>query len=450
MDERSKMATGKHELAIAFQHRIDEWVTHNVGAGINDFGDLLKSLPGVYPTAILDAVERLTSRGRLSKSSADQIRRQACDPAANSNGQSSLLPLPHPLDFEWRFTSDASRMLLGLATSLTRRDEAVGLFGTPGVAVEALTNLIERPLTFFGEDNAVTRRLTALNQAMGAPLDIRLCNMAGPPRQVKAIIVDPPWYLDFVRPMLGTTALLCQMHGFVLATLPSEGTRASAAEQRATTLRYAQRLGLELVATYESTIEYETPFFEANALRANGLHISYPWRRGDLLVFKKTRDVRTDLTVSRVREDRWLEVEIGRMRLLIKRHGGRVRGFEYLRSLVDGDIFPSVSRRDPRRRKAQVWTSGNRLFASDNPELLINAALSLSADQSTAGIQRPLCGSIDEREAVERVSSKLSALADREAAEERETRPLTVGDRGTTWKSRLMNFTGELGVRISG
>ncbi len=45
-------------------------------------------------------------------------------------------------------------------------------------------------------------------------------------------------------------------------------------------------------------------------------------------------------------------------------------------SLVKGDILPTVSRRDPRRRQADVWTSGNRIFQTDNPRLVLEAALS--------------------------------------------------------------------------
>ena len=43
---------------------------------------------------------------------------------------------------------------------------------------------------------------------------------------------------------------------------------------------------------------------------------------------------------------------------------------------VPGDILDSVSRRDPRRAKADVWTSGNRIFACPNTaslELIVKA-----------------------------------------------------------------------------
>ena len=41
-----------------------------------------------------------------------------------------------------------------------------------------------------------------------------------------------------------------------------------------------------------------------------------------------------------------------------------------LKSLVPGDILPTVSRRDPRRQQVDVWTSGNRVFACDGLNVL--------------------------------------------------------------------------------
>ncbi len=86
----------------------------------------------------------------------------------------SLLPLPHPLDYEWRFTPDAARSLLNRAADLTLAGGDLLLFGTPGLAVEALTLPIGRRLAFLAESNSITDRVFALNRATGAPLDCLL------------------------------------------------------------------------------------------------------------------------------------------------------------------------------------------------------------------------------------------------------------------------------------
>ena len=38
--------------------------------------------------------------------------------------------------------------------------------------------------------------------------------------------------------------------------------------------------------------------------------------------------------------------------------------------LVVGDVLPTVSRRDPRRSSARLWTSGNRIFGCAAPHAL--------------------------------------------------------------------------------
>ena len=42
--------------------------------------------------------------------------------------------------------------------------------------------------------------------------------------------------------------------------------------------------------------------------------------------------------------------------------------------IVSGDILPSVSSRDIRRQKANIWTSGNRIFHTTNPSLFLEYA----------------------------------------------------------------------------
>jgi hypothetical protein len=87
-------------------------------------------------------------------------------------------------------------------------------------------------------------------------------------------------------------------------------------------------------------------------------------------------------------------------------------------SLIDGDILPTVSRRDPRRRAAQAWTSGNRIFGTGNPQLLLEAAISCTGAATGSGVQPRLWGTIRERDAQERVAGELRALAAIEAQEE--------------------------------
>jgi hypothetical protein len=413
------VTTSRRSIAHAsFFTKIDTLTEAAVSKGVIDFTDLLYRLPSVYPTELLSSLERLVKRGVITDAFAAAVRHEAAKSGIASAEGRSLLPLPHPLDYEWRFTPDTARMLLNLAADLTLADGDLLLFGTPGLAVEALALPISRRLSFLAEDNAVTGRVIALNRATGSPMSIAFCSGGLPRESADAILVDPPWYLDFVRPMLAAAAHACRPGGFVLISLAPIGTRPSAESDRDTTVRFARRLGLNFIDHRELAIGYDTPFFERNALAAVKIHPPPQWRRGDLVVFRKSRaPARSFLPVVGHRRD-WIDISIGRMRVFLKDTTPVLSHQANLISVVSGDVLPTVSRRDPRRRRAEVWTSGNRIFRTDNPQLLFEAAISCAGKDTSPGIQPRLWTNIHERDSLERVGEELRALAALEAEEE--------------------------------
>ena len=427
---------GADEVA-AFRVSVDVSVSAAIASGVTSFGSLLRHLPSVYPTELLASLDRLGQAGTVDHHVVQSVRYQASTLPADPPHGRSLLPLPHALDFEWRFTPDSSRDLLEAAYALTERDGRILLFGTPGIAVEALSLPINRPLSFLGEDNTVTRRLIALDHATGSPLSVAFCDAGLPRASADAVLLDPPWYMDFIRPMLTAASNACRRDGVVLVSLAPSGTRPSAVLDREKVVRFAARLGLDLIEDRTLTIGYDTPFFEMNALASAAIFAPSRWRRGDLVIFRKSRRVTRPMTVCSGRRRAWTEVLIGRMRLFV-RTDRVARGLFGLLPLVSGDILPSVSRHDPRRRPAQVWTSGNRVFRTDNPGLVLEAALAASGMEIGPGVQPRLWGNVSEHDAVERVGYELEALAAREAAEERGW-SASVIEWGMPWTSSSTN-----------
>lgn len=426
------IASRRSASLTAFNMRVDAWVAQALADGIADSGSILRRLPGVYPTELLASLDRLAVAGLIDTAIPDAARRQMATETTHSSEGRSLLPLPHPLDYEWRFTADASRALLNRAADLTPSGGDVLLFGTPGLAAEALTLPIGRRLALLVEPNSVTDRLLALNQATGSPLAIAFCSGGLPRESADAVLLDPPWYLDFVRPMLSAAAHACRTGGHILISLPPDGARPTAEDDRQAVFALSRRLGLALVEHAPLSIAYETPFFERNALRAAGISTPPQWRRGDLVVFRKlTMATLPPPSSQRIRM--WTEVSVGRMRLFIGKGGTATVGAAELNSIVAGDILPSVSRRDPRRSAVNVWTSGNRVFRTGNPQLVLEAAISCSGEPVGSGIQPRLWDTLDEREAVERVAAELRDLAALEAAEELGAPVKT--ERRTVWRS---------------
>jgi hypothetical protein len=54
-------------------------------------------------------------------------------------------------------------------------------------------------LIFLGEDNIVTRRPAAINDTVGAPIQIYRCAEGLSPICAAAAVLDPPWCMDLVR-----------------------------------------------------------------------------------------------------------------------------------------------------------------------------------------------------------------------------------------------------------
>jgi hypothetical protein len=236
----------------------------------------------------------------------------------------------------------------------------------------------------------------------------------------------------------------------ILLYLFTSGVRPGAGDDRRNAIRFANRLGLDLIAERSLALGYETPFFEANALAAAGIRVTHAWRRGDLVIFRKRREIARAVSTASIRKERWSEIEIGRMRLFVRRAQPVVSGLQGLIRLVDGNVLPTVSRRDPRRRRAMVWTSGNRLFASDNSELVIEAALTLSDSPKDSGVQHHLWGTMVERAAAERIADTLRALAATEATEERTIQSVEAGSGSGACGLRSTIFGTESPVTTSG
>src|SRR5690348_12276237 len=90
----------------AFSARIDALTHEAIAEGVVDFAALLCRLPGVYPIELLSSLDRLATAEVIPLTIATSVRRQATKASANGGEGRSFLPLPHPLDFEWRFTPD--------------------------------------------------------------------------------------------------------------------------------------------------------------------------------------------------------------------------------------------------------------------------------------------------------------------------------------------------------
>lgn len=421
----------RNETLVQFDATVDRWVAAEIASGRTRFAAIVKRLPGVYPERVLGSLRRLRANGHIAAQLLSDIEFEVTRrPVPTKRAIADDLPLPHPLEYEWRFTANTALRLLGMATQLSATGDSVLLLGTPSVAAMAAMYPSDRHVVFVGEDNAVTNSLRRLNGKADSRVQILTCGEVDYAGDAAVVMLDPPWYFDFIRAMLAAAALGCRLGGHLILSLSSIGTRPSAIDDRFRTTRLAERLGLEVIEERHSALSYCSPLFERNALSAVGLtNVPNDWRRSDLMLLRKCRRVEIPAPPRTTHLRTWTEIVLGRVRVLT-REGSVIerRAIASLDPVAGGPVLPSVSRRDPRRREANVWTSGNRAFSCNRTDLLVAAAIEIGAEVNSAGSPRRARFIMQERECISRLAGLLRQIAATEAEESR------ILDRGVpTW-----------------
>lgn len=343
-----------------------KWMLDTAVAAVQDgtvsLRQLVERCEGADPLTVRSALADHVAQG-LS------LERLAA-PAIADGPVERHLPPPHPLDYEWRFSQRGAESILSRARAAGARD--LTFMGTTTAAVAAARQGGWDQLVAFDRSRTILDAVRGLQ----LPLELVVADVSSHVPTVgraDTVIIDPPWYLEHTSAFIAAAARECRTGGLVLASLPGIGTRPGIHAERLELKRRASSLGLEVLCVEVQSIAYETPLFERNAFRAAGLRGDMrSWRRGDLWSFRKVRDAVAGETLCGESGSAWEEMGVGRMRVRYLATG-QSSGDTRLLQIVDGDVLPTVSRRDTRRDRVRVWTSGNRVFACDDPGTLFTA-----------------------------------------------------------------------------
>ena len=350
-----------------YRRDIDRWILQAERAGARDFWHLVSLLPGVFPTDVRQAAEQLIRTSRIPQRLAVETPRRRYQREATSEVPG--LSVANPLASDWRFTTATAKNLLQRITASTDVSQTVALLGVPSVYQLAALQEESRKIILVDQNPSLAPHSSPSFPADGFHrLDLQRDAINLP--QVHMVLADPPWYEDETLAFLRASAHICAERGSVLLGAAPEGARPGVIEERGRIIAGAEQLGLQFIGAERLALSYATPFFEHNALRTAGFkQISPNWRRGDLLIFERSRNTLPWPTHSVPHTPAWDQAEILGITLWVRRNNKLTFISPELVPLVPGDILPSVSRRDKFRGAAGVWTAGNRAYRCDGTNI---------------------------------------------------------------------------------
>ncbi len=360
-----------HDDLSEFQNQLDQTILDRIAEGSDQFDKLLHSLHGVYPVILRDSLSRLLSRGMISTEVLVNILNQStANPRAGETGESLArkMPTPHPLDFDWRFSLQTTNNLLGMCLKLSGPGDLIVYLGCPSVFRISNGGLYQRRFLLFDKNPVYSQRWKSGHGCIHQDLT----SVPIPELRAQVTLADPPWYQVHERSFLKAASNATAVSGFVLTTNPSIWTKPNVGKEWCSLLALSRQLGLEYLGMMNKCIEYDSPYFERNSLRAAGLGlVPKNWRQGDLAIFRKIGNPRMIESHTGYYYRDWSEeTHLG---FRIRNHGVQPsKSFRdpTLMSIIQGDILTSVSRTDPARGLADVWTEGNRIFACRGTHIL--------------------------------------------------------------------------------
>jgi hypothetical protein len=409
--------------AVQAHRLVIDVLVADAAARCASFGDLLCHLPGVPPDEAASALGRLAALHVIDPAAAARLApaTQQTRPGGEDDGENSVLPVPHPLDYDWRFSAGTAKWLRSQCVQSSRPGDTVALLGVPTVMSAAALMPQGRRWVLLEASPVTTGALSQL-----APGEVVRCDLSRdelPSLDAQVVVADPPWYPEHTRVFVWAAAQLTRPGAAVLLAQPPVATRPGILAERAGVLAFAQQAGLDPGAIRPGALAYVSPPFERRALEASGLGQAVPltWRRGDLIVLHRAAVAGGAARPALDASESWREIVLhgARIRFRVDRPPAGEPADPQLLHLIDADVLASVSRRDPLRQHVSVWTGSNRVFGCRSPGLLAVIAAAMKASgcilsAAEAHLRRPATST--EQAHIGHAARQLAGLAQAETA----------------------------------
>lgn len=363
-------------LRLCTQPRTFEFISMNLNGF--DPGELLVKLDNLESSK---AIKHINGLWCLNKETKEYSKIEASSNAQTNFfnehiGFFGLFKKPHPLDFEWRNSTASLEHMIRKIQEINEVDDSLLLLGFPTLFATACIKDIPNKVTLVEKNKPILDGLSKLHTDKKRFTIIDEDIFSVTPHSIgtyHSVMMDPPWYSPHFYQFMWLAAQCVEIGGTIGISLPPINTRPGIDEERVDWFSFSQKQGLCLENLYSQKLHYAMPFFEFNAFRAAGIKDILPfWRKGDFALFRKVHSVSTDRPVLSEKSTEWIEVEISGSRIRVKVDGDEIPKADLeIFHLIKGDILPTVSTRDERRKDANVWTSGNRIYKVTNTEKFI-------------------------------------------------------------------------------
>jgi hypothetical protein len=349
---------------------------------------IVQKLKGVDPMSLLKLLQQLEMEDKLVQQEdlwliKENANREIKDILATEKhsylkkfmGDLDSFKLPHPLDFEWRNTKKSVDYLSEFIIKTGHVDDKVLILGMPTMFANICRRDISQEVTIVERNQGVLDLLNKLSHKTCKVIEADLFKVV--PTSIgnyNTVVMDPPWYEEHFMQFIWVANQCLELGGRLIISIPPINTRPNISEERIKWFGYCQAQGLCLENLFAGQLQYTMPFFEYNAMRMAGGLVSPFWRHGDVAIFQKLHEGNTNRPNYEEEVDEWQEVDIDSCRIRVKisseaNSPDLLEDFT-VNQLVKGEILPTVSNREPIRKRANVFTSGNRIFETNDPKKL--------------------------------------------------------------------------------
>lgn len=370
------------KLEESYRYELKNVLLSKLSHGPMSFESLVSDAEGAYPTDVISVLRMLSANGRVSEVDGFWCLNDEVIPTqvksvgpASTTGPLEGLPEPHPLDFDWRFTSTTLPFLRKLINATHR--ESVAVLGAPSLYKHLADSGLD--VWLFDKNTRIVEHLRKSGYSHLNEVDLMNPSPFSP--QFHWVMADPPWYPEHYEGFMRAATQLMLPGGKLLLSVLPRLTRPTASSDRAFIIELAQNLGFDLVEIRPGALGYASPPFETEALREEGLVLGN-WRRGDLFKFLLTSNKPSESAFPPPydNEGEWITISLGMTTVRINcRTSTETLAFSFRPASSSGTArLRSVSRRSPSRSEVNVWTSRNIALIVSKPRVLRDALTEIS------------------------------------------------------------------------